>query len=161
MYWPGDFSRPAFKGKQSPIAAKSVITDLDRPVPPGQLRRQEVGRALVLLIRVPGRPLGEPVEPAADRQAADDRAEMAAALRQVPFPGPDVGMEADRRKINVVGRAARVDPDRHQPVADQPLGSRRAANRPIRSGPASWDARSCPDRHFRREPPSSRSTIAR
>ncbi len=25
MYWPGDFSRPAFKGKQSPIAAKSVI----------------------------------------------------------------------------------------------------------------------------------------
>ncbi len=97
--------------------------DLDRPVPPGQLGRQEVGRSLILLVRVPGRPFREPVEPAADGQAADDRAEMAAALGQVAFLGTDVRMKADRRKIDVVGRAAAVDPDRHQPVADQPLGS--------------------------------------
>ena len=97
--------------------------DLDRPVPPGQLGRQEVGRPLVLLIGVPGGPLGEPVEPAADGEAADDPAEMAAALRQVAFPGTDVGMKADRREINVVGRAPGIDPDRHQSVADQPFGS--------------------------------------
>ena len=59
--------------------------DLDRPVPPGQLRRQEVGRSLILLIGVPGRSFGEPVEPAADGEAADDPAEMAAALRQIAF----------------------------------------------------------------------------
>ena len=98
--------------------------DLDRPVPPGQLRRQEVGRALILLIGVPGGSFREPVEPAADGEAADDPAEMAAALRQVPFPGTDIRMKADRRKINVVRRAAAIDPDRHQSVADQPFGSR-------------------------------------
>ena len=31
MYWPGDFSRPAFKGRQSPMAAKSVITTWTGP----------------------------------------------------------------------------------------------------------------------------------
>ena len=51
-------------------------------------------------------------------------AEMAAALRQVAFPGPDIRMQADRRKINVVSRTAAIDADRHQAIADQPFGSR-------------------------------------
>ena len=136
MYWPGDFSRPAFKRQAIAHRGEVGDQDLDRPVPPGQLGRQEVGRSLVLLIRVPGRPFREPVEPAADGEAADDRAEMAAALRQVAFSGTDIGMQADRRKIDVVGRAAGVDPDRHQSVADQTLRLPRAANPPIRCGPA-------------------------
>ena len=98
--------------------------DLDRPVPPGQLRRQEVGRSLVLLVGVPGGPFGEPVEPASDGEAADDPAEMAAALRQIAFPGTDVGMKADRRKINVVGRAAPSTRTVINRLPTEPFGSR-------------------------------------
>ena len=59
----------------------------------------------------------------ADREPADDRAEMAAALGQVAFFRSNIRMETDRREIHVVSRAACIDPNGHQPVADQALGS--------------------------------------
>ena len=126
MYWPGDSVPPAVLGRTSPIGDEVGGQDPDRPVPPGQLGHQEVRRPLVVLEGLPGEPLGEPVEPPADGQAADDRAEVRPALRQVPLGGPDVGMEPDGREVDVVGRAPGVDPDRHHPVADQPLGRRSA-----------------------------------
>ena len=81
-------------------------------------------------------PLREPIEPAADRQAADDRPEVAAALGQIAFRGPDVGMQADGREVEVVGRPPGVDPRRHHPVADQSLRHPRRRSRriPVRSG---------------------------
>ena len=110
--------------------------DPDRPVPPGQLGRQQVGDARVVLERLPGGPLGEPVEPPPDRQAADDRPEVRPALRQVSLLRADVGVEADGREVDVVGRAPAVDPDGHHPVADQALGRRRPAgpDDSVRSG---------------------------
>ena len=79
---------------------------------------QEIGRPLILLIGVPGGSFGEPIEPAADREPADDRAEMAAALGQVAFFRSNIRMETNRREIHVVSRAACIDPNGHQSVAD-------------------------------------------
>ncbi len=121
-YWPGDDSPPALCGRQSPMATKSAWRTWIGPVSPVELGGQEVGRALVLLEAIPGRPLAEPVQPTADRQAADDRAEVRAALRVVALARPDEGMQADRGEVDVIGRAAGVDPDRHVAVAHQALG---------------------------------------
>ena len=128
------FLAPAFRGRQSPKAAKSVIMTWIGPCRHVSFGGEQVGRSLVLLYGSQAEPSREPVEPAADREATDDRAEMAAAVRKVPFPGPDERMQADRRKINVVGRAAAVDPDGHQAVADQGLGLHQGVRRlrPVR-----------------------------
>jgi hypothetical protein len=99
--------------------------DLDRPVPPPELGGEDIGRAQVLLVWLPGRSFREPIEPAADRQAADDRLKMAAALCLIAFPGADERMQSDGGKIQVVGRSARVDAHGHHPVADQSLSARR------------------------------------
>jgi hypothetical protein len=94
----------------------------DRPVSPGQLGHQQVGRPLVVLEGLPAQPLGEPVEPPPDRQAADDRPEVRAALQLVPLRRPDVRVQPHGREVDVVGRTPRIDPGGHHPVADQSLG---------------------------------------
>ncbi len=110
-------------GQAVPLGDEVGGQDPDRPVPPAELGHQEVRGPLVMLERPPGQPLAEPVEPAADGQAGDDRPEMRPALRQLPFGGPDVGVEADGREIDVVGRSPGIDPGRHHLVADEPLGA--------------------------------------
>ena len=96
----------------------------DRTVPPAQLGHQEVRRPLVVLKRLPAEPLGEPIEPAADGQAADDGAEVRAALGPIAVGGADVGVHADGREVEVVGRPPGIDPRGHHPIADQSLGTR-------------------------------------
>ena len=99
--------------------------DPNRAATPGRLGDEEVRGSLIVLKDLPGQAVGEPIDLTSDRQAADDRAEVRPALRQIPFERPNVGMEPDGREVDVLRRASVVDPHRHPAVADKPFGIER------------------------------------
>src|SRR5262249_44087715 len=70
------------------------------------------------------------VETAAHGEPADDRAEMAATVRQVAFPRPHRRVKPDRWEVQIVGRTAGVHETRHHAVPNQSL---RSPNQSVRS----------------------------